>query len=186
VLPGHYGSIGTPHLYGVKGDMMRTMQSFPLGRVVLTWVCFVPMAVLNGVIREKVYRPMMGELRAHQISTALASTAFLSWALFMFKKQVALLDRKRLLLMGLSWVSLTMLFEFGFGHYIAKTPWKKLVHDYNLLKGRVWSLFLLTELLSPLLLKWVKNRRSCPEKGNKQSSESHPTLSASHYPMVSD
>ena len=50
-----------------------------------------------------------------------------------------------------------MLFEFGFGHYIAKTPWKKLFYDYYLLKGRVWSLFLLTELVSPLLVKFVKN-----------------------------
>ena len=53
---------------------------------------------------------------------------------------------------------MTMLFEFGFGHYVAKTPWKKLFHDYNLLKGRVWSLFLLTDLVSPLLVKLVKNQ----------------------------
>lgn len=137
---------------------MGTMKSFPLGRVVLTWVCFVPMAVLNGVIREKVYRSVVGELRAHQIATALASGAFFSWTFFIFRKQVALLDRTRLLLIGGSWVSMTMLFEFGFGHYVAKTPWKKLFHDYNMLKGRVWSLFLLTELVSPLLVKLVKNQ----------------------------
>lgn len=50
-------------------------------------------------------------------------------------------------------------FEFSFGHYIAKTAWKKLFHDYNLLKGRVWPLFLLTELVSPLLVRVVKNVR---------------------------
>ena len=53
----------------------------------------------------------------------------------------------------------TSKFEFGFGHFIAKTPWKKLLHDYNLLKGRVWSLFLLVELVSPLLVKFMTSTR---------------------------
>src|SRR5947209_18347252 len=103
-----------------------------LVRVILTWVCFVPVAILNGAIREKWYRPMVGELRAHQISTALASGAFFSWAFFMLRKQVTQLDRGRLLLIGASWVSVTMLFEFGLGGYVNKTPWKGLFRDYNL------------------------------------------------------
>src|SRR5689334_10569357 len=83
--------------------------------------------------------------------------SFFSWAFFMLKKQVIHLDRMRLLLAGASWVSLTMLFEFGFMHFVAKIPWKKLFADYNLLQGRVWPLFLLTELASPLLLKAMKS-----------------------------
>jgi hypothetical protein len=74
------------------------MKSFPLSRVIVTWVCFVPLAFLNGVIRDKVYRSLVGELRAHQISTALASAAFFCWASFMLKKEVARLDKTSLLL----------------------------------------------------------------------------------------
>jgi hypothetical protein len=133
------------------------MKVFLLTRIILTWVLFVPMAFLNAIIREKVYRPVVGELRAHQIATALASGAFSCLAFFMLRKKVAQLSLTKLLLIGLSWVSITMLFELGFGHYIAKTPWKKLFHDYNLLKGRVWSLFLLTELISPFLVKFIKH-----------------------------
>ena len=136
---------------------MEAMKSSLVARVILTWVFFVPMAILNGAIREKWYRPIVGELRAHQISTPIGSGAFFLWAFFMLKKMVAQLDRTKLLLIGVGWVSLNMLFEFGFGHFVAKTPWKKLFHDYNLLKGRVWSLFLLTELVSPLLVKFMKN-----------------------------
>lgn len=47
---------------------------------------------------------------------------------------------------------LTILFEFVFGHYVIKNPWQKLLADYNILKGRLWSLLLLTELISPLLI----------------------------------
>jgi hypothetical protein len=45
-----------------------------------------------------------------------------------------------------------VLFEFGFGHYIAGHPWEKLVADYDVLEGRVWSLVLLAESLSPWLV----------------------------------
>src|SRR6266581_8677682 len=76
------------------------MKSSLLVRVILTWVFFVPMAFLNGAIREKWYRPLVGELRAHQISTALGSGAFFLWAFFMLKKTVAQLDRTKLLLIG--------------------------------------------------------------------------------------
>src|SRR5438045_2723964 len=78
----------------------ENMKSSLLTRVVLIWVCFMPVAILNGVIREKWYRPIVGELRAHQISTALASGAFFSWAFFMLRKQVPHLDRMRRLLIG--------------------------------------------------------------------------------------
>ncbi len=135
------------------------MKSFPLARVILTWVFFVPIAILNGVVRDKVYGPKVGELRAHQISTALGSGAFFGWAYLMLNKQIAQLSRTKLLLIGTSWVGLTMLFEFGFMHYAAKISWKKLLSDYNLLKGRVWPLFLLTVLVSPLLVKFMKSFR---------------------------
>jgi len=57
-----------------------------------------------------------------------------------------------LFLIGGFWVILTILFEFVFGHYVIKNPWQKLLADYNILKGRLWSLLLLTELISPLLI----------------------------------
>lgn len=134
------------------------MKSFLLARVLLTWAFFVPVAILNGAIREKVYRPKVGELHAHQISTALASGAFFCLAFFMLKQKVAQLDMTKLLLIGGWWIGLTMLFEFAFGHYVMKKTWKNLFYDYNLRKGRVWSLFLLTELMSPLLARFISDR----------------------------
>jgi hypothetical protein len=43
---------------------------------------------------------------------------------------------------GVIWLILTIGFEFGFGHYVAGNSWEKLLADYNILNGRVWSLFL--------------------------------------------
>ena len=52
---------------------------------------------------------------------------------------------------GALWVGLTLAFEFGVGHYGFGNPWAELLADYDLRRGRIWILVLLTTLLAPLL-----------------------------------
>ena len=59
------------------------------------------------------------------------------------------LDARTLLGLGLSWMMATVLFEFGFGHYVAGHTWSRLFADYNVAAGRVWILVLLTILVTP-------------------------------------
>jgi hypothetical protein len=46
---------------------------------------------------------------------------------------------------------MTIAFEFGFGHYVAGHSWSRLLADYNLANGRVWSLFLAWIAVLPYL-----------------------------------
>ncbi|MEW6447103.1 MAG: hypothetical protein AB1426_03305, partial [Bacillota bacterium] len=50
---------------------------------------------------------------------------------------------------GLIWLVLTVAFEFGFGHFVMGHSWSRLLHDYNLLKGRLWVLVLLWVAIAP-------------------------------------
>ena len=50
---------------------------------------------------------------------------------------------------GLAWLIFTILFEFIAGHYVFGNPWEKLIRDYNLFEGRIWSLVLLPILAAP-------------------------------------
>ncbi|MDX1489006.1 MAG: hypothetical protein R3268_12435, partial [Acidiferrobacterales bacterium] len=50
------------------------------------------------------------------------------------------------------WLVLTVAFEFGFGHYIAGHSWERLFADYNIMQGRVWSLFLVWMLILPFVV----------------------------------
>jgi hypothetical protein len=50
---------------------------------------------------------------------------------------------------GLMWLAMTVVFEFGFGHFIVGNPWRRLLHDYNVLQGRVWGLFVLWITVAP-------------------------------------
>ena len=116
------------------------------------WIIFGILAIVNGVIRNKVYAPKIGEYPAHVVSTIVA-ICFVVGGTYLFLRFARIdYDAMNLLLIGGFWVLLTILFEFLFGHYVVGNTWEKLIADYNILNGRLWGLFLLAELLSPLLV----------------------------------
>jgi hypothetical protein len=117
---------------------------------ILWWFAFPFVAIFNATIRELFYKKSLGDLVAHQISTATGIIFFGLIFYFIFKKW-KIKSLNHAVLIGLIWLALTILFEFGFGHYIMGNPWQKLLHDYNLAEGRVWSLFLLWITIAPIV-----------------------------------
>lgn len=122
-------------------------------RAALTWILLIPVAILNGVIRRVVFEPIAGDLGAHQISIVTGSAAFVTLTYVMLHNDVEREDDGRLVRIGFAWVVATVVFEFGFGHYVAGDPWSRLLRDYDFTEGRVWPLVLLTLMVSPLLVK---------------------------------
>ena len=129
------------------------MNSQLFKKTVLLWFIFVPVAILNGTARNYLYQPLIDDLLAHQISTVIGSALFIATTCCLLKKEATESSDNELLLAGGVLVLATILFEFGFGHYIVGHPWSRLFADYNLLQGRIWSLFLLISFFSPLLVK---------------------------------
>jgi hypothetical protein len=120
---------------------------------ILWWFAFPFVAILNGALREATYKKLAGELPAHQISTITGIVFFGIIFYFIFKKW-KIESLKHAILVGVIWLGLTILFEFGFGHYIMGNTWEKLLHDYNLAEGRVWSLFLVWITIAPFVFYW--------------------------------
>jgi hypothetical protein len=52
---------------------------------------------------------------------------------------------------GVLWVTLTLAFEFFAGHYVFGTPWRQLRVAYNVARGRIWVLVLITTVIVPWL-----------------------------------
>lgn len=122
-------------------------------KIFVVWFLFTPIAIINGTVRNYVYQSLIGELAAHQLSTLIGVILFFFLVFFMMKKEIVGRSQKTNFLIGLSWVMMTIIFEFLFGHYIAGHSWEKLFFDYNILEGRVWSLFLISVLFIPLSIK---------------------------------
>jgi hypothetical protein len=118
---------------------------------IAVWLVFMVVAIVNAGIRNQIFKPNFGELSAHQISSVTFIIAIITITYFALRVSQISLTTPQSIYVGLAWLTLTILFEFVAGHYVFGNPWQDLFMDYNLLKGRVWSLVLLVILISPYL-----------------------------------
>ena len=108
----------------------------------LVWFLLAIVAIANGVVRQSTYGKILPSLAAHQVSTLTAIIA--SGTLVWFINGAWPIETStQAWTIGAIWLVSTIAFEFGFGHWVAGHSWEVLLADYNLMKGRVWSLFLL-------------------------------------------
>ncbi len=117
-------------------------------RYTFAWIILVVAAIVNGALREAVYKNALGELRAHQVSTLTGIILFgvIIWGL---SRLWPLTSAKQAWTVGFIWLAMTIAFEFLFGHFVAGHPWSKLFHDYNILAGRVWLFVLIWTTIAP-------------------------------------
>jgi len=114
------------------------------------WFPLVLIAVINGAVRESIYKKSLGDLLAHQISTATGFIIFTIYFWIIFNSW-KIESSNQALLIGLMWFCLTEAFEFLAGHYIFKNSWEKIFNDYNIFKGRVWILIPIWVGIAPYL-----------------------------------
>jgi hypothetical protein len=114
------------------------------------WLGMLVAAFLNGALRALLIVRLTGEPVGHVLSVFLLSGAIFGIT-YLFIKAQRPLPASTLLGIGLFWLILSLLFEFGFFHYVMYEPWEKLWADYNLFRGRLLLVVWLTTLCSPLV-----------------------------------
>jgi hypothetical protein len=117
----------------------------------LAWIPMVFIGIVNGAIRQFGYGRFLGELFAHQVSSVIGIILFGSYV-WILSIRWPLESSRQALAIGVIWLGLTVAFEFLFGHYVAKHPWTRLLHDYNILEGRLWSLVLISITIAPYVI----------------------------------
>ena len=120
-------------------------------RSLVVWLALLALAFLNAGLREAVFTPRFGTTVGHALSTCtlcalilLLTAATIQW--------IAPPDSAAAWTVGLTWLLLVLAFEFLAGHYLFGTSWSTLLADYNVMRGRVWVLVLLTTLTAPVLM----------------------------------
>ncbi|MEO0947832.1 MAG: hypothetical protein AAFY11_06770 [Cyanobacteria bacterium J06641_5] len=123
-------------------------------KAVLLWLPLIFVGVGNGVLREVTYGKYLPELRAHQVScfTGIATIWLAGILLF---SQFPLTSIDQAWRVGAIWASLTVAFEFVFGHFAAGHSWRWLLHNYNVAAGRLWPLVLAGILVAPAFAYWL-------------------------------
>ena len=104
----------------------------------------------NGMLRAT-YAGYMPERSAHQVSTltGILATAVVIWTLH---RLWPIESAAQAWTIGCAWLVMTVAFEFVFGYYVAGHTLARLVADYNLMAGRVWTVFLLWITVAPWLM----------------------------------
>ena len=115
------------------------------------WFGLLVIAILNGFLRQYFYAQYVGDLLAHQISviSGIILFAFFIWFL---ESRWPLTSSRQAWIVGCIWLAMTVSFEFLFFHYVRDIPWSILLHDYNILEGRLWILVLLWVTIAPYVI----------------------------------
>lgn len=129
-----------------------------IARTIIAWFVILLVAVLNGGVREKFVRPHLGDFAAELVGAAILSLAcFLAAILVM---RAAGPNWQGLALrVGLTWLLMTVAFEFGFFHYVGGRSWSELLGAYRFWEGRLWIVVLISTFIAPFAAgKWTACR----------------------------
>ena len=126
-------------------------------KFLLIWLCFIPLAILNGGLREYVLLRAIGEKWALSVSGILLSACIflITWSLLPRITKVH--TSKDCWLTGICWALLTVSFEFAAGLANGNTM-AELLTAYNPLTGNLWLIVLATTLLSPIIVRKIPKR----------------------------
>jgi len=126
-------------------------------KAVLAWFILFGVMFANGAVRVLVLQPRLGEDRARQVAS-LAGVILVILASCVFVRTASQATSGQLLWVGMVWLAGTMAFEFLFGHFVSGESWSSLLADYNMLKGRLWPVVLISLCLGPWLCSVLAGR----------------------------
>ena len=121
------------------------------------WFAMLLVSIANGAARDLSYGKHMGELAAHQVSTA-TSVLSLGMVIWLVVRICPPSSTRCAIAIGLAWCALTVAFEFLFFHFVGGHSWSALLANYNVFEGRVWVVVLLWIAAAPYVFVQIRRR----------------------------
>ena len=119
-------------------------------RSLVIWMLMLVVASVNGAIREALLIPMLGDIAGRAVST-LALSGIVVLLTYLTIRWIHPRSGRETWIISILWVTLTLAFEFLAGHYLFGNQWSQLLEDYNVFRGRIWILVLITIALAPFV-----------------------------------
>ncbi len=115
------------------------------------WLMQILVAGFNFfVLMNLIYEPLWGELIAHQIgmTTRIIINFVFAYLLLLHADEYTTKD---LILVGILWLILTLIFEWG-GSLAIGRPIGEILVGWNIFAGYMWPYVLLSYLLAPIII----------------------------------
>ena len=133
---------------------MVLLRMSKLIKSLLIWLCFVPLAVANGVFRDSLLCGWLGGALALPVSGLILSCLIFAVTWFLLPCVVTVSGRDGFRI-GCVWTVLTVLFEFLLGVAGGQSV-PDLLSAYNPFTGNLWLLVVISVFLSPVIVSLFK------------------------------
>ena len=132
-------------------------------RAIALWFLLMMAETLHGLWRARVLAVWIGDAAARDVSVFTGSLVILlvTWACIGW---IPARSARTLLLLGFTWVVLTIAYELGLGRLVFHQTWTEIASDFDLLHGRLPPIGLLFLMFSPLLAALLRGRVACPAR----------------------
>jgi hypothetical protein len=120
------------------------------GRSVAVWLLIALAETLHGTARTLWLAPYLGDFRARQVAVFTGALIILAIATALIR-WIGVTRTRDLLAVGLLWLVLTLAFEFSLGMLVLHASWERMTSDYNLARGGLLPLGMVSLTLSPLI-----------------------------------
>jgi len=121
---------------------------------ILIWLSIIPLAILNGGLREAFLTPWLGENYAQPISgITLCLLIFIVSLIFI--PRIGKGEQKTYWKIGILWIVLTIAFETIFG-LVMGNSFDELLKAYDITTGNLWLLIVLFIGIAPYLTAKIK------------------------------
>lgn len=111
--------------------------------------------VVNGNIRVRILHRSCGKKRAKTISffSGVAIIYAISWFTLPWISPANYFDCYKI---GLAWLMIMLGLDVYFGRRVFKFKWRRIIEDFNPLKGNLLGVGMLLLFLSPSIVFWIQ------------------------------
>lgn len=140
--------------------MMTENRAYWL-RALALWFVLMTAETLHGLWRVRVLAIWIGDTAARDVGVFTGSLVILliTWACIGW---IPARTARMLLLVGFTWVALTIAYELVLGRFVFEQSWPDIASDFDVLHGRLLPLGLLFLMFSPLLAAQLRGRIARP------------------------
>ena len=118
------------------------------------WLVIALLAMVNGAVREKFLAKWLGKKWALPLSGVTLSLIVFLVTLNMLH-YVSFATPVGFIGLGFFWLAITLVFEYSMGLIVEKKTLREISQVFNVKKGDLFILVLLTAAFSPLLVAWL-------------------------------
>jgi hypothetical protein len=120
----------------------------------LIWLTIVPLAILNGALREGILEPLIGSRIARPIS-GIILIILIFIVSFIFIPRLKKGTQRTYLIIGLLWVLATVIFETALS-FLMGMSFYEVINAYNITTGNLWLLVVVFIGFAPTIVAKIK------------------------------